>query len=603
MVHRRQFLIGAATTVAAIATAKAHEMATNTSSSPSRSTTPAASRVHSNTTATVGTKELGAVMRPGVSDLGKGKYPGLGYSRRENDGILIEKDVEVTLRDGKKLYANIYRPKDKTGIPAIICYAPFGKHPHIDMKVTFAGSDVPFDRLSDETIFEVFDPIRWGKDGYAIIIVDGVGNWSSEGEALFFSPEEARAGYDVVEWAAKLDWCSGKIGWGAVSYYAMSAWEVAALKPPHLAAIMPWEGASDVYRETYFHGGIPTLPFNNNWMRLVSYSKTQIEDMMAAMVNHPLIDDYWRSKVADWSKIEVPTYAVTDWPNDLHLRGTVEAWRQVSSKHKYLDISGDKEWQGFYQEWAYKRQKAFFDHFLKGIKNDVPNWSKVRVALRHDAGAWTFREEHEFPLARTQYRQLFLDAGSASLSPNHPSVAKSVSYVSTDRNGEAAFDIKFNETTEITGYSKLRLWIAATGTNDADLFVGLEKLDKNGKFVDFRFSQMFDDGPIAVGWLRVSQRELDPVLSRPERPVLTHAKSQWLQGDAPVAVDIEIWPTNVIFESGETLRVVVRGTQISNHPGSGFEIQYGPLNNAGDHVVYTGGQYDSHLLLPVIPKA
>jgi uncharacterized protein len=555
-----------------------------------------------NTSAT-SSKGLGAAMRPGVSDLAKGQYPGLGYAERVKDGILIQKDVTIPLRDGTRLYANVYRPKGRTGLPAIICAAPFGKHPHIDMKTTFAGSGVPFEKLSDETLFEIFDPIRWGKDGYALVVVDGRGNWSSEGEALFFSPEEARDGYDVVEWAATQAWSNGRIGWGAVSYYAMTAWEVAALRPPHLAAIMPWEGASDVYRECYFHGGIPTLPFNHNWQRLVSFSLTRVEDMEAAMRNHPLIDDYWRSKVADWSKIEVPAYAVTGWPNDLHLRGTIEAWRQISSPHKYLDIHGGKEWAEFYSDWAYARQKSFFDHFLKGVDNDVPHWPKVRVAQRMAGSRWQFRDEQEFPLGRARHTPLYLDAATASMSLTRPESDARVGYNSVDRNGHATFDFKMTQQTEITGYTKLRLWVAATGTNDADLFVALSKLDRDGRFVNFTFSQMFDDGPIVLGWLRVSQRELDPTRSRPERPVLTHARHQWLTSDDPVPVDIEIWPTNVVFEAGETLRVVVKGTQITNHPSSGFEIQYGPLNNAGDHVIYTGGQYDSHLLIPIIAAA
>ena len=562
---------------------------------------PARRTAVSNTNPGVDTRSLGAAMRPGVHDLKRGKYPGLGYAEREKQGILIQKDVAIAMRDGVHLYANVYRPKGMTDLPAIICDAPFGKHPHIDMQTTFAGSGVPFDKLSDETIFEVFDPLKWGQDGYALVIVDGRGNWSSEGEALFFSPEEARDGYDVVEWAGTQPWSNGKVGWGAVSYYAMSAWEVAALRPPHLAAIMPWEGASDVYRECYFHGGIPTLPFNHNWQRLVSFSLTQVEDMEAAMRNHPLLDDYWRSKVADWSRIEVPTYAVTGWPNDLHLRGTIEAWRQISSSHKYLDIHGGKEWAEFYSDWAYARQKAFFDHFLKGIHNEVPGWPKVRLAQRRGGSDWTFREEREFPLSRTQYRSLFLEASSASLTPGQPQSSHSVSYVSTDRDGAAVFDYRFDTRTEITGYSKLRLWVAATGTNDADLFVGLAKLDRGGQFVKFTFSQMFDDGPIVLGWLRVSQRELDPAWSRPERPVLSHARHQWLTSDDPVPVDIEIWPTNVVFEPGESLRVIVKGTQLTHHPGSGFEIQYGPLNNAGAHIIYTGGEYDSHLLVPVVP--
>jgi hypothetical protein len=557
-------------------------------------------RVESNTTTTMSTKDLGVAMRPGV-DLKKGKYPGFGYAEREKEGILIQKDVTIPLRNGTKLYANIYRPMGQSGIPAIICYAPFGKHGPVEMEKTFAGSGVPFEKLSDETIFEVFDPMAWAKDGYALVYVDGVGSWASEGEVLFFGPEEARAGYDVIEWAAAQEWSNGKIGWGAVSYYAMSAWEVAALRPPHLAAIMPWEGASDVYNECYFHGGIPMMPMTHSWHHLTTFSLTQVEDTEAGTCNHPLRDDYWRSKVADWSRIEVPTYAVSGWPNDLHLRGTLEAWMKTSSQHKYLDIHGGKEWAEFYSDWAYRRQKSFFDHFLKGIENDVPSWPKVRLAERSGGSEWNFRAEQEFPLSRAQYVPLYLDAGSATMGVERSATESSIRYDSTDRNGQAIFDFKFTEKTEITGYSKLRLWVATTGTNDADLFVGLKKLDKNGNEVNFTFSQMFDDGPIVLGWLRVSHRELDEKLSRPEHPVLKHERHLWLTSEDPVPVDIEIWPTSVNFEAGETLRLVVKGTQITFHPDSMFELKYGPMNNFGDHILYTGGKYDSHLLIPVIP--
>ena len=49
-------------------------------------------------------------------------------------------------------------------------------------------------------------------------------------------------------------------------------------------------------------------------------------------------------------------------------------------------------------------------------------------------------------------------------------------------------------------------------------FAGIQKLDKNGRHVDFTFSQMFDDGPVTLGWLRVSHRELDEERSRPRAP-------------------------------------------------------------------------------------
>src|SRR5579859_6199275 len=250
------------------------------------------------------------IFRPAL-DPKLGGHPAHGYRTEQRESVLIERDVAVPIRGGRTLYADVFRNIDGSNIPAVICYAPFGKHPHIDLKHAFAGSDIPFDELSRETPFEVFDPMRWAREGFAICVIDGVGNWYSDGTARFFSLDEAEAGYDVVEWFALRPWCNGRVGWGGVSYYAMTAWSVAALQPPHLAAILPWDAASDVYRECYFTGGIPSMPLTHSWMLLTGYGLSTVEDMEAGARNHPTFDAYWRSRVAQWSKVEVPTYAVT----------------------------------------------------------------------------------------------------------------------------------------------------------------------------------------------------------------------------------------------------------------------------------------------------
>jgi predicted acyl esterase len=119
----------------------------------------------------------------------------------------------------------------------------------------------------------------------------------------------------------------------------MSAYHVAALQPPHLTAIMPWEGISDIYREVNVVGGIPGTPFQQMWMKLTGNGLSEVEDHAAAAIEHPLFDDYWKSKVADWSKIVVPAFSITGWAQmGLHLRGTIDAWRGMSSKNKYLLI-------------------------------------------------------------------------------------------------------------------------------------------------------------------------------------------------------------------------------------------------------------------------
>ena len=82
-----------------------------------------------------------------------------------------------------------------------------------------------------------------------------------------------------------------------------------------------------------------------------------------------------------------------------------------------------------------------------------------------------------------------------------------MSYEATE--GQAVFDHAFDTNTELTGYMKLRLWVGAEGADDMDLFVGVQKIDQHGERVPFPFFSTFDDGDVALGWLRVSRRALD----------------------------------------------------------------------------------------------
>lgn len=539
------------------------------------------------------------IYRPAVSP--EGHHPGFGYRTETIDGVFVERDVAIPMRDGTTIYGDVFRPEGKTDIPAIVCYAPFGKHPHIDLEAAFAGSDIPVERLSPQTPFEVFDPITWGKEGFAICVVDGTGSWYSEGRAHFFDIEkEATAGYDCVEFFAEQEWCNGKIGWGGVSYYGMTAWSVAALQPPHLSAILPWDAASDSYRETNFHGGIPSALIHN-WMRITGVGLSEVEDMEAAGPEHPLFDEFWQARVAEWSNVTVPTYAVTEWGNDLHLRGTIQAWREIASTEKFLDITGDKEWAGFYSDWAFTRQREFFGQYLLGEDNGVQSWAPVRIALRERGRDWTFREENEFPLARTEYRTYALDAATGSARATDVAEESSVSYSSTERGAGASFDLRFDEDTEITGYSKVRLWISSDTTNDADVFIGYDRIDVDGNVVPFIFSQMWEEGPAAFGWLRASHRELDEQASTPWQPVHLHQHRQWLIHSVPVPIDVEVWPTNLMFAAGETLRIHVRGTMIHPDPDAPFSSAF-ITTNRGEHVLHTGGRFDSQVVLPVIPE-
>jgi hypothetical protein len=247
------------------------------------------------------------------------------------------------------------------------------------------------------------------------------------------------------------------------------------------------------------------------------------------------------------------------------------------------------------------RQLAFFDHFLRDRPTAVAAWPKVRLEVRERHVAAEEREESDFPLARTQYRRLHLDAAAGSLSQT-PGTPAELRQDAID--GTATFDFRFDEETEITGHASLRLWVEAEGSDDADLFVALQKLDAKGEEVGFTFYACFENGPIALGWLRASHRALDPELSTPEQPVHPHTFEERLSPGECVPVEIEIWPFSAKFAAGESLRLVVAGADIYKKE-EGLMLAFAlheDTRNRGTHIIRTGGEYDSSLLLPFVPE-
>ena len=119
-------------------------------------------------------------------------------------------------------------------------------------------------------------------------------------------------------------------------------------------------------------------------------------------------------------------------------------------------------------------------------------------------------------------------------------------------------------------------------------------LAPDGTAVPFRFVGYFEDGPISLGWLRASHRELDERRSTPAQPWHTHLREQRLKPGEVVPVDIEIMPGATVFHAGESLRVVIQGHD--HRTGSG-EATHRPLRNRGEHVIHTGGPHDSRVVV------
>lgn len=530
------------------------------------------------------------------------------YERLERDGMLIERNVRIPMRDGIELYADLYRPPDERLAPPLIGWTPFGKHDPIDPE-RYANAGLDPAHMSAYTAFEAPDPVYWIRHGYAVLVVDVRGLWQSPGRATYASPEQACDLYDAIEWAGTQPWSNGKVGLSGVSYLTVMQWRVAELAPPHLAAINPWEGWTDIYREVAHHGGIPESWF---WPQLLPQrwcvGTEAVEDLPAEARAHPLFDAYWESKRAKLERIRTPAYVVASWcDHGLHTRGTLEGFKRIASRDKWLDVHASKKWAHYYEPANVERARAFFDHYLKDLDTGLDDWPRVRMVVRAGNGKDRQVAEKEWPIARTSYEKLHLDLDSAALVDSQPAAASSASYNPVFQDGRDAecleLSYRFRQDTDLVGHMKLRLWVEADGADDMDIFVGIEKYGTDGARCNFVYYAQFDDGPAALGWLRVSHRELDPQASTEHQPVHLHLREQKLTPGEIVPVDIEIWPSSTRFEVGSELRLVIQGSDIRKYPKRyAVYARHEETVNRGRHIVHAGGRFDSHLLVPVVPE-
>ena len=155
--------------------------------------------------------------------------------------VAIERDLAVPMRDGVRLFANLFKPAADGSYPVIISVTPYGKDKLPDRVATFFMrlSGVKFGKLncSRLTGFESPDPVHWVEQCYAVLQADVRGMHHSEGQAGVLRRQDAEDYYDLIEWAASQPWCTGRVGIMGVSYLAMSQWHVATLKPPHLRIV------------------------------------------------------------------------------------------------------------------------------------------------------------------------------------------------------------------------------------------------------------------------------------------------------------------------------------------------------------------------------
>jgi predicted acyl esterase len=547
------------------------------------------------------------------------------------DGIVIEKDVDVPMRDGARLKADVFRPAGDGRFPAILNLGPYQKDKLWVPPATLEEKANPL--MNWETV----NPQWWVPQGYAAVRVDGRGSGKSPGQCEPWSLAESIDFYDAIEWAAAQPWCNGKVGLSGISYFAINQWFVANHQPPSLKAIIPWEGFADLYRDALFHGGLLSL-FMPNWY--VAHLMHHV--VGRASRHHPnawqtntlhfwlsnnLDSGAFHGAQAQWDKITVPMFSVGNWSGmGLHLRGNTEAFMRAASPHKKLRIQAGTHVHPFYTEEGRRDQLRFLDYWLKGIDNGVMDEPPVKLAIRkgHDEIEW--RYEHEWPLERTRWTKLYLDLSpsspggvTGSLVAANPAAPGARSYPATSLGSmgstsaassqvmgggiPAGMGVSFEtppllDDLEVTGPLAAVLWVSSS-TEDMDLFLTLRNIDADGREV-LETGQQGAPVPVAKGWLRVSHRELDPELSLPYRPYHRHKRRLYLTPGEIVEVQVEIWPTSMVFRRGHRIRLDI---QPRDGVGSASYMHYHADYNSGTNTIHAGGDTPSYLLLPIIPSA
>ena len=571
------------------------------------------------------------------------------------DGMKIDWDVPIEMDDGVVLRCDVYRPIEDGSYPVIISYGPYGKLLHFEdlytdqwRRMAEEHPDVVAGSTNKYQNWEVVDPEKWVPDGYAVVRVDSRGAARSPGMLDIWSAREAKDFHDCIEWAGTQGWSNGKVGINGISYYAMNQWQVAALQPPHLAAICIWEGAADFYRDLAHHGGI-LCTFGKTWFpsqvisvqhgqgargyrsrmngEWVAGPPTLTEEELGAnrrdfyqdCYDNPLdSSEYWQSRMPDWSKVEVPLFSSGNWGGQgLHPRGNFEGYVRSASDQKWLEVHGIEHWTEFYTDYGVALQKKFFGHFLKGEDTGWGAQPKVQLLVRHPGEKFVERHEDDWPIPRTEWTKFHLNAEDHTLGEEPMPVPGSVTYAGLG-DGATFLTPPMADDTEITGPIAAKLWVSSA-TEDADLFLVVRVFSPDMKEITFQ-GALDPHTPIAQGWLRASHRKLDEDLTLPYRPYHTHDEKQPLTPGEVYELDVEVWPTSIVVPAGYRIGLTVRGRDYEWPGGAGEGLGtlgavftgVGPFKHndprdrpaavfGGDVTLHMGPDRPAHLLLPVIP--
>lgn len=347
-----------------------------------------------------------------------------------NFPVRMELDVRTPMRDGVDLSADIYLPNSHGPFPTVLVRTPY----------------------SNNSEAAIFRARLLASAGYAVVLQDTRGRWDSDG-VYYPIRHEAEDGFDTQEWVGRQAWCSGKIGTSGGSYLGTTQWTAAPLASEYLACMAPRVAPAVQWGTVVYTEGAFQLALMMTWgMRINARTNQAIEfndwtgsfhslplvnaDEHAGRklgfwkdwIGHPSFDRYWEGIVKErsWEKIVAPAYNMGGWYdvfsaatfanfNGLRLKGGSPRARmsklicgpwvhRLSGSPK----TGDVDFGGGSLVDLDAEEIRWFDYWLKGIENGITGEPPLRLFIM---GTNVWRDEREWPLARTDWQKWYLHSG------------------------------------------------------------------------------------------------------------------------------------------------------------------------------------------------
>jgi predicted acyl esterase len=487
--------------------------------------------------------------------------------------------------------------------------------------------------------------------GFVVAVVDVRGTGGSQGnlDGNYFSPREARDGYDLVQYLGTRRWSNGKVGMSGGSYVGITQFKTAETDPSHLAAIAPGESLADIYNDAYAPGGIVSLSFDGQYIAVqggpglltpntspsmlpgtVTAKKDQATSRPVALayLENPFDDRFYRvrSPITRVDRIHVPVFIEDGW-RDAFEAGDIRMFQALEHRRgaaTYLNIGPctHKGCGGPFapsdnppnQDNVLAQEIRFDQRYLMGMK--VPKLPPVRLYDQQadqyiNAGAW--------PPPKTIFQRDYL--GHGTIAPSRPKrqskesyftnpsagfsmtldeqgTVAATPYVPTDQRLESGQGLtwrtgKFRRSLSLAGPIALHLVAASSATN-TDWFAKVSDVAPNGS-----------ESIVAEGQLRASLRALAQG-STPTEPLEKLTTPEPLKPGRFYTFQIAIAPTAYTFKPGHRLQIRLTSNNLPNalpgtldlRPSDPTAPVFTPLMPA-TNTIRLGGRDGTSLFLPV----